>query len=73
MIKEEFINKMIKHYWVDCIDKDTGDILLDQIDGSAYFGGVLTNEKGYVEIELIEFINLVGKIVKSTEQYLEKN
>ena len=40
MIEEDFRNKMIKHYWVDCLDKKTGDILLERIDGDDYFGGM---------------------------------
>ena len=72
MIKEDFRNKMIKHYWADCLDKDTGHILLDRIDGDNYFGGILTNDKGRVELDVTEFISLISRVIDATEQYLEK-
>ncbi len=73
MIKEEFRNKMIKHYWVDCLDQGTGEILLDRIDGSNNFGGILTNEDGRLELDATDFIDLINRVIDATEQYLGNN
>lgn len=70
MVGREFRNKMIKHYWVDCLDSDTGEILLDRIDGTDWFGGLLENEKGLLEFEGPEFVKLINRIIDATEKYL---
>ncbi len=73
MITEEFRNKMIKHFWVDCIDRDTGNILLDRIDGDDSFGGILINENGCVEFDSDDFFDIINRVVDATEQYLRNN
>lgn len=69
---EELKNKLVKHWWSDCLDPNSGELLLNEIDGSSDFSSIPTNSYGRVELEIGELGSIVDEVVKQTLNHLQE-
>jgi len=65
---KEYENKMVKHYWSDCLDPFSGKLLLGEIDGSDDFSMIPTNSKGKIDLTIGELRDIVSRTINETRR-----
>lgn len=65
---KEYENKMVKHYWSDCLDPFSGRLLLNEIDGSDDFSVIPTNSKGKIDLTIGQLRDIVSKTINETRR-----
>jgi hypothetical protein len=65
---KEYENKMVKHYWSDCLDPWSGKLLLENVDGSDDFSMIPTNSKGKIDLTVGELRDIVSRTINETRR-----
>lgn len=60
----ELENKLVKHYWVACLQPSTNRVDLSLVDGDSDFSIIPTNSRGKVCIDVGELRDIVKECVK---------
>lgn len=73
MTDQEFENRLVKHYWVRCLNPKTNEVNLNRVDPSNDFSSIPKNSKGKTQLEVGELRDIVKEVIKQTEKRINTN
>jgi len=69
MKTKQLENKMVKHYWRNCLDTNNGELSIEEIDDSKDFDCIPRNKKGKIELEVGELRDIIHNTILMARQF----